>query len=360
MKRRTFLLLSTGIALPARARPSQPLKVDFARVEPGRPLEFPRDHGSHPDYRIEWWYITGWLRTETGEDVGVQVTFFRRRNEWRTENPSALAPRQFVFAHAALADTKLGRLRHDQRGGRAALGLVGADQGNTRVWIDDWRLELEENRYRAQVAAAEFAYRLDFVASGPPLLQGDAGYSRKGGLPEQASYYYSRPHLEVSGTIERDGRSERVTGRAWLDHEWSSEYLASDAVGWDWVGANLDDGGALMAFRMRNRAGGTVWAAATLASPDRSARLFGPGDVRFEVQRLWTSPRTGATYPVVMSVRAGNATWVLEPLMSDQELDSRLSVGTVYWEGAVRLLRDGHPAGRGYLELTGYFSPLRL
>jgi predicted secreted hydrolase len=341
------------------AAPAEAQRVEYPRVTP-RPLVFPRDHGAHPDYRTEWWYITGWLRTERGEDVGVQVTFFRARSQWRDDNPSTFAPRQFIFAHAALADTTLGKLRHDQRGGRAALGLAGAAEDTTRVWIDDWRLALEGDRYVATVSGATFGYRLEFRPRGAPLLQGEQGFSRKGEKPEEASHYYSRPHLAVTGTIERDGVRESVTGEAWLDHEWSSQYMAGDAVGWDWVGANLDDGGALMAFIMRAKGGGQLWAGATLARGDGTARTFGPGEVSFAPQRRWTSPRTGAVYPVAATLKVGERTFTLTPLMDDQELDSRTSTGTIYWEGAVRLAEAGRPVGRGYLELTGYWKPQRL
>jgi predicted secreted hydrolase len=321
---------------------------------------FPRDHGAHPDYRIEWWYITGWLRTSRGEALGVQVTFFRARGQWRIDNPAALAPRQFIFAHAALADTTLGRLRHDQRGGRTGLGLAGADEATTRVWIDDWTLTLEDDRYVAAVAGKDFGYRLAFVANGAPLLHGDGGVSRKGTRATEASFYYSRPHLAVTGTIERDGRRDTVTGEAWLDHEWSSQYMASDAVGWDWCGLNLEGGGALMAFVMRAQDGSPRWAGGTLSGADGALRTFGPGEVTWEGTRRWRSPRTGTTYPVGVRLRLLDRRFELAPLMDDQELDARMSVGIVYWEGATTLVEGGRPVGRGYLELTGYGEPLRL
>ena len=345
MRRRAFVgaLLASPLAAAigaGRARGATPAdKIAYPPVRP-RPLVFPRDHGAHPEYRLEWWYITGWLRTARGEDIGVQVTFFRARSEWRTDNPSALAPRQFIFAHAALADATLGRLRHDQRGGRTALGLAGADEDTTRVWIDDWRLTLDGDRYEAVVSGRDFGYRLTFTANGPPLLQGEAGYSRKGKGADEASHYYSRPHLAVAGTIERDGRREEVTGTAWLDHEWSSQYMAADAVGWDWTGISLDGGGALMAFVMRGKDGSTRWAGGTLMAPDRTVRTFGPGEVSFTPQRSWTSPRTGVAYPVAIRITVGDRRFDLVPLMDDQELDSRASTATIYWEGAVRAVEN--------------------
>jgi predicted secreted hydrolase len=186
------------------------------------------------------------------------------------------------------------------------------------------------------------------------LLQGDAGYSRKGPQRGQASHYYSMPHLRVSGSMEIENKTLAVHGEAWLDHEWSSEYLPADAQGWDWACINLSDGGALMAFRMRARDGSTLWAGGSLRNANDRLTVFSPGDVAFEPFRLWRSPRTGADYPVAMRVRAGDLILELDPLMDDQELDSRASTGIIYWEGAVRATSGGKPAGRGYLELTGY------
>ena len=334
MRRRAFLLGVLGAPLARGAG------VDYPVVTRGRRLRFPRDHGAHPDYRTEWWYATGWLE-RGGAPLGFQVTFFRARPEWQSANPSRFAPRQILLAHAAIADPRHGRLRHDQRAARDALGLAGAATATTDAWIDDWRLRLEGRVYRARIAAREFDLRLALEAPGAPLLQGEDGYSRKGPLAGQASYYYSRPHLAVSGTLD----GEAVRGTAWLDHEWSSQYLAPQAAGWDWCGLNLDDGKALMAFRIRDRAGGTFYA---------------PPGVAFTPLRTWRSPRTGVTYPVAMRVIAGGAEYELEPLMDDQELDARASTGNLYWEGAVRARRAGREAGRGYLELTGYGEPLRL
>ena len=285
--------------------------------------------------------------TTTGADLGIQVTFFRNRPNVAEDNPSAFAPRQLVFAHAAIADPARGRLRHDQRAARAVFDLAGAATETTRAWIGDWSLALDGETYRAKIVARDFALDLAFRATQPLLIQGDRGYSRKGPLPQQASWYYSRPQLAVTGSVEVGGKARAVTGRAWLDHEWSSEVMAPDAVGWDWVGVNLDDGGALMAFRMRDRAGGTVWAGGAWRRADGTTDILGPDAVRFEPGRRWTSPRTGVAYPVEFTLRAGGADYAITPLFDDQELDSRASTGTVYWEGAVRLAARRAPGGAG-------------
>jgi predicted secreted hydrolase len=354
MKRRSFLAFPLALAA-GRAFAD----VEYARVEP-RALDFPRDHGAHPEFRIEWWYVTGWVADAAGRDYGVQVTFFRNRPGIAEANPSAFAPRELVFAHAALADPRHGRLRHDQRAARGGLGLAGTERASTRVYIDDWSLGLVDGRYVAKIPAREFTLDLAFAPTQPLLLQGQAGYSRKGADPAQASHYYSQPQLAVTGTVTVGGGAFAVTGTAWLDHEWSSTVMAPGAAGWDWAGINLADGGALMAFRMRDQAGRALWAGGTLRGADGGVRTFAADEIRFDALRTWRSPRTGAAYPVAMKITAGDVVLTLEPLIDDQELDSRASTGTIYWEGAVRAAIAGREAGRGYLELTGYGTPLRL
>ena len=351
-----LMLVSSALAPCRAAEPD----ADYPVVRPGVALLFPRDHGAHPAYRTEWWYITGWVSDGQGNDLGLQITFFRNRPLLQEDNPSEFAPRQLLFAHAALADPRRGRLLHEQRAARGGFGLAYAREGNTDVRIDDWSLRLEGGRYVARVAAREFDFELAFDAQQPLLLQGHGGFSRKGPRPGQASHYYSRPQLAVSGTIRAGSRALSVTGTAWLDHEWSSEIMAEEAAGWDWIGINLDDGGALMAFRMRAKGGGVLWAAGTLREASGRTRTFAPAEVSFVPLRRWRSPRTGVEYPVAMRVRAGEIQLQLEPMMDDQELDARATTGTIYWEGAVRVLRDGERVGRGYLELTGYWNPVRL
>jgi predicted secreted hydrolase len=322
-------------------------------------MQFPRDEGSHPDFRIEWWYVTGWLDDAT-RPLGFQITFFRARPEPKHENPSAFSPRQIVIAHAALSDPSRGRLIHSQRAARAGFKLAGADRGDLHVWVDDWSLRRSGAAYRASVPAREFSLDLDLAPTQPPMLQGQDGYSRKGPARKSASYYYSLPHLAVTGSIARGGKQRRVTGAAWLDHEWSSQYLEKDATGWDWIGINLDDGGALMAFRMRDTQGGTFWAGGAVRGTDGRLNVFSPNEVRFIPGREWQSARTGIRYPVSFVVRAGDREIAIEPLFDDQEHDTRTTTGAIYWEGAVFATTGGKPVGRGYLELTGYGKRLVL
>ena len=193
------------------------------------------------------------------------------------------------------------------------------------------------------------------------MLNGARGFSRKGPAARAASYYYSIPHLRVTGGVARGSSgTAAVSGDAWLDHEWSSEYLDPQAIGWDWTGINLDDGGALMAFRIRGTDAAVRWAGGTLRSADGRVEPLDSAEVAFTPRRSWVSPRTGTAYPVEMSVRAGSRAFLLQPLMDDQENDTRFSTGAIYWEGAVRAYERGYAVGRGYLELTGYGEKLRL
>jgi predicted secreted hydrolase len=217
-------LLAFGFCFPALAFS----EIRYPKVISNHALQFPRDHGAHPDYRQEWWYVTGWLKTARGEDLGFQITFFRTRLNIENPNPSSFTPRQVILAHAALADPKHGRLRHDERAARTALDLAGSREGNTSVWVDDWVLALEKDIYQARIRARDFSLELQFEAKGKPLLQGQAGFSRKGSGPEEASYYYSRPHLAVRGTAD----AGRLRGpRGWITSGRASTWPRARRVG---------------------------------------------------------------------------------------------------------------------------------
>jgi len=348
------------VSLVAAAASDAVTGTDFAAVTPGRPILFPRDLGSHPEFRIEWWYVTGWLTTQRGEQLGFQITFFRTSLKIDPANSSAFAPRQLLIGHVAISDPTRGRLWQDQRIRRAGLGLAGALEGDTRVWIDGWSMEHDAGNYATNIDAENFSINLSLAETQPALLNGDSGVSSKGPSPKAASYYYSLPHMTVTGTIKRDTKPDRVTGEAWFDHEWSSEYLDSEASGWDWIGINLADGSALMAFRIRGLKGEARWAGGSLRNRDGKVQPFANTDVQFHGLRDWTSPRTGIRYPVQCQVAVGDRRFELRPLLDDQENDTRLSTGAIYWEGAVRAYEGNHLVGHGYLELTGYGERLQL
>ena len=361
MLSRLFTLLALLMSLiPAQAQAPQ-----LSPVIPGKLLEFPRDFGAHPDFRTEWWYATGWLQTPDGKPLGFQITFFRSATDHDVNNPSKFAPRQLIIAHAAISDPQVGRLLHAENSAREGFGLAYAKEGTTDIKLDDWTMVRDEQgRYHVHAPSGEFTLELTLAPTQPLLLQGKEGYSRKGPKPEQSSYYYSEPHLQVSGTVSRQGKPVAVTGSAWLDHEWSTTVLDERAVGWDWIGINLNGGAALTASRIRSKDGSQLWAYANVREANGRITQYTPDQVKFIPHRSWRSPRTQAEYPVDMTVEVSNESgvtqWRLIPLQDDQELDSRSSTGAVYWEGAVTVQRNQESAGRGYLEMTGYVSALKL
>ena len=339
-----------------------------APVAAPRTLIFPRDHGAHPEFRTEWWYVTGALDVEgQAEACGFQLTFFRSRTDLAADNPSRFAARQLLFAHAALTDLRARKLQHAERiarwSGDGDASAAAASSDDTRVHIGDWHLRRNaDGRYGAALGGEGFAYALTLTPTQPLLLQGDGGTSRKGPDATQASHYVSEPQLDVSGTLTRGARAQAVRGRAWLDHEWSEALLHPDAVGWDWVGMNLDDGGALTAFRLRRADGTSLWAGGSYRARGGALRNFhSPDEVRFAPGRRWTSPRSGAAYPVEWTLHTPAGVHRVVALLDEQELDSRASTGAIYWEGLSEL-RDqtGQRIGRGYLEMTGVAARLRL
>lgn len=377
LKRRAVLLGGAGLALPtlhaAPATAAAPA-VSAEGVGEGvrlRPLVFPADFGAHPHTRTEWWYITGALEDADapagGAAFGFQVTFFRSRTNVPADHPSRFAATQLQFAHVALTDVRARTMHHDQRIARAGFGRASAATGDTRLVLGNWQLQREgpvgAPRYRAQVSSETSGFAFDFTlaATQPVLLQGEAGYSRKGPRPEQASHYYSVPQLVVSGQLRQAGKLRRIQGQAWLDHEWSNALLDAQAVGWDWIGMNLDDGSALTAFRLRRADGSAVYAGGSFRPRSGAVVTFAPDAVRFVAGRIWRSPASNAVYPVTWTVETPAGRFEVVAVLENQELDSRSSTGAIYWEGLSELKNgSGQRIGRGYLEMTGYAGALRL
>jgi len=368
--------LSAPLWVGAGQRQGSSSQPALAR-QPRRPLTFPRDLGSHPDTAIEWWYVTGSLQAQ-GKLYGFQLTFFRSKVPTTQAMRSAFAAKQLIFAHAAVTDVAGKRLRHDQRiarsSGTGSVDLAAASQTDTDVNLHDWSLVRREGRYLARASGADFGFELNLAPTQDLLLQGDGGWSQKGPEPAQASYYYSLPQLAVSGLLTLAGQTMTVQGQAWLDHEWSQSLLHPNAVGWDWIGMNLSDGSALTAFRLRDKVGDTVWAGGSWRSKGAPLpQVFSPAQVIFQAERYWKSPHSGTTYPVQWSVEivqtdsaaamqgVVSQRFTVRALVDDQELDSRASTGAIYWEGLSELQdSQGRVVGRGYLEMTGYASPMKL
>ena len=352
LQRRPFLQMAGSLLLPLGSVASHALAP--------RTLQFPRDFGSHPDLRTEWWYLTGQARS--GDRVfGFQVTFFRSRVDATQTMQSAFAAKQLIFAHAAVTDLDGRKLWHDQRIARAGMGVAQASEATTDVRLRDWSMVRGADGYRVRAPTNDFTLDLLCTPRQPVLLQGQNGLSRKGPQATQASYYYSEPQLATQGRLQLQGRSFDVTGTAWLDHEWSEALMHPQAVGWDWIGMNLDDGSALTAFHLRDKTGAALWSGGSFRTADGQLQVFGYNAVVFTPERHWQSPTSQATYPVAWRVQTPAGSFRVSALLDDQELDSRASTGAIYWEGLSTLADDqGTVVGKGYLEMTGYAGALRL
>lgn len=337
----------------------------------GPRIVLPRDAGAHPDFATEWWYVTGWANVaKTVAAFGFQLTFFRSRVAQTQGMQSSLAARQLIFAHAAITDVKGRKLWHDQRMARSSGAAPGsnptdmawASTQDTAIRLRDWSMERQGNGLQAQLRCADFALALNLTPSQPVLLQGEQGLSRKGPEPAQTSHYYSLPQLQVQGTLELQGKQHTLAAgsTAWLDHEWSQEMLHPSAVGWDWIGINLMDGGALTAFRLRDKQGNALWDGGSFRTAGKLF-TFHRGEVEFKALRTWKSPLSKASYPVEWIVRTPADFYAVRAVIDNQELDSRASTGAIYWEGLCEVWDSNqHLVGRGYLEMTGYATPIRM
>jgi predicted secreted hydrolase len=332
----------------------------YARAEAVRAFAFPEDHGPHPEYRNEWWYLTGNLATPEGRRFGYQLTFFRialapgavaSDSRWRT--------RQVYMAHFAVSDLEAASHHGFERFARAAAGLAGATNPPLRVWLDHWQMQaLDPSGFplRVQASAEGVALDLELVLEKPVVLNGEQGLSRKGAGIGNASYYYSVTRLASDGGIRIGDNDFDVKGTSWLDREWSTSALSEGQAGWDWFALQLDDGRDLMLYRMRRDDGGTDPASAgTLVDREGAVEPLGADDIVFRALDTWTSPATGVSYPLRWELRLPGHDLALRvtPAFEAQEMD----VTVRYWEGAITVQGEqgGSPvSGRGYMELAGY------
>ncbi len=334
----------------------------YPKAESVREFSFPADHGPHPDYRNEWWYVTGNL---DGPDrrFGFELTLFRfalaPAGAVSDEHPeSAWKTRQVFIGHFAITDVASTEFHVAQRYARGALGLAGASTVPLRIWLEDWslsRARAARAPWRLQAEAGHMALDLSLTPLKAPVLNGEAGLSRKSDEPGNASYYYSITRLETAGTLRVRDRDYAVRGLSWLDREWGSSALSSDQVGWDWFALQLADGSELMYYNLR-RLDGTpdTHSAGTWVGQQGASEALHYEDVTIDVLAHWDSPR-GGRYPAEWRLRVPMRGLDLHitPVLAAQELDATLR----YWEGAVDVTgtRAGRAIdGRGYVELTGY------
>jgi len=326
-------------------------------------LAFPRDHGAHPDYRTEWWYVTGLVDADGGR-YGFQITFFRQGLDPGDPQPgtSQLRARQIVAAHLAITDISNGRFHHAERLRRADDALAGFSVADLEVWLDDWRLVRDGDgtvSARAQDTVTGIGLDLELRPQRELVLHGDRGFSRKGPETGNASVYVSWTRLAVSGELEVGGSRLAVSGAAWFDHEWGTSQLGAGVVGWDWFSLRLDDGRDLMVYRLR-RGDGTPdpFSSGSLVAAGGDAVKLSADDAVIEPTGFWTSENSGGTYPSGWRLQIPRHAIDLElrPLIPDAEVDGSRTAGVVYWEGPVAAA--GSAMGEGYVELTGYAGSL--
>jgi predicted secreted hydrolase len=337
----------------------------FTQAVMPRAFTFPADHGPHPDFRHEWWYVTGNLDGPNGERFGFELTFFRVAltplaplppsgatgspvaSNWRT--------RQIYMAHFAITDVVNKTFWSTERYARDALSLAGAQASPFNVWLEDWRIEEHGSEWRLHAVDGDRSITLDLSPQTPPIPNGENGLSRKASTLGAASYYYSIPRLSAKGEIKSGGKTFTVNGLAWLDREWGSGALGVDAQGWDWFAIQLNDGASLMFYALRNRDGSLdANSAGTWVEQSKVSRALKREDVTITPQNYWNSPR-GGQYPARWKVEVPSLGLSLEvsPVLADQEL----ATNPRYWEGAVDVAgtRAGSAVnGRGYVELVGY------
>jgi len=346
----------------------------FAQADAPRAFAFPRDHGPHPEFRQEWWYVTGNLDGSDGGRFGFELTFFRfalappaapatagasgAEDGRAPPESSAWRAREIYLAHFAITDVAGGRFRYAQKVSRGALGLAGAEGPPLHVWIDDWRLGAAgaaAGDWKLAAGQEGYALELELHPLTPPVLNGEAGRSVKSDAPGSASFYYSIPRLAVRGSLRKQGQRVSVQGLAWLDREWGSGGLGPNQAGWDWFALQLDDGAALMFYALRDRDGGRdPHSAGTWVESTGEVRALTSAAVDIDVTDHWKSA-DGARYPSGWRLRVPSRALdvTVHPVLEDQELRT----SPRYFEGAVDVsgARDGRPLrGRGYVELVGY------
>ncbi|MBI3666648.1 MAG: carotenoid 1,2-hydratase [Acidobacteria bacterium] len=338
----------------------------FDLALPGYRFQFPRDHFSHPHFQTEWWYYTGNLKTHDGRRFGFELTFFRKAMTRPEKRATAWDVDDLYLAHFALSDINDARFYSTERLNRAGPGLAGASLAEQRIWNGNWQVRWEGNHQRLQAVAGDFSLALDLAPQKPPLIHGRDGISQKGEGRGHASHYISFTRLAGGGEITVQGQRYQVAGTAWMDHEFFTHQLDPGQAGWDWMSIQLENNTELMLFRLRRQDGTPdPYSAGTFIDRDGRPRHLALRDFSLEPLETWTSPTTGARYPVRWKIRVPSLALELDcstPLAA-QEMVSPRHTGPNYWEGAVTYQsRAGSAAanGVGYLEMTGYDRPMRL
>jgi predicted secreted hydrolase len=362
----TLTLLLAFSSLRAEA----PAEKRFKDARPGYAYTFPRDHGSHSEFQIEWWYFTGNLESKGGTEYGYELTFFRRgiANPKVLENPSRWAVREIYLAHFAVTDPSGRRFHYQEKISREAIGKAGAKEDRLEVWIDHWQAVQEGDQMKLRAGGIfknSEDWRIDLVLtpSKPLVIHGKSGISRKGEEEGQASHYYSFTRLDTTGLLWIDGKEEPVTGSSWMDHEFSTSILNPAQIGWDWFSIQLDDQSEVMIYQIRRKGGEKdPVSSGTIISPDGTVRHLKSDEFLLTSIQNWKSKNSGAVYPVSWRIEIPSEQLVLtsKPFLQEQELMTAASTRVTYWEGASHFkgTKAGKTiSGKGYIELTGYAEP---
>jgi len=351
MIRLAILLL---MAMTARAQ--------FRQALPGYEFEFPRDHFAHPEFELEWWYYTGNLTAENGRRFGFELTFFRNAVERDRPATSVWDVEQLYLAHFALSDIKGQRFHKSERLNRGGPGLAGADRDSQLIWNGNWQVAWSGDKQSLRAVSRDGVLELELVPAKPPVINGENGVSQKADGAGKASHYITFTRLNATGSLQLDGEKFSVDGKAWMDHEFSTDSMGADQTGWDWLSLQLDDGADLMLYRLRDREGATdLHSAGTYVGVDGAAVHLNAQDFTMTPGTGWTSPATGGVYPLEWRVEVPKlnlSLTVTTPLQS-QEIVPTNGRGPTYWEGAIEVQGQG-VSGVGYLEMTGYAERLRL
>jgi predicted secreted hydrolase len=334
---------------------------------PGRKLTFPADHYAHPDFKTEWWYYTGHLETESGKRYGYQVTFFRfgvrdRQKEMK-EQPLFT---ELYMAHFALSDITAKKFTFRERINRGYGEKAGAATDRYLVWNEDWKVEGDSRNHSIEMKDRGIRLRLALKSQKPPVLHGQNGLSQKGEGEGRASYYYSLTRMQTEGELTIDGKQEKVRGLTWMDHEFGSNQLGEDQVGWDWFSIQFDNQTELMLYLMRRKDGSVdPYSSGTIVNANGTTKHLALKDFRIEVLDRWKSPKSGANYPIKWKVTIPSEEIELRinPAFQDQELITNRSTRVTYWEGAAQIsgnFKGKSVGGNGYVEMTGYAGKLTL
>jgi predicted secreted hydrolase len=332
---------------------------------PGYRYEFPRDHFDHPNFQTEWWYYTGNVKTEDGHRFGFELTFFRRGTARDAGKTNAWDVRDIYLAHLALSDLDGGQFFHDERTNRAGPGIAGISQNDRRIWNGNWQIAWQGEAQKLQAIDERFELHLSMQSSKPPVIHGMNGISQKAQGPGRASHYVSLTRMITDGEIKMLGRQFQVSGTGWMDHEFFTNQLEPNQIGWDWMSIQLEDNTELMLFRIRRRDGSIdPYSSGTFVDANGVASQLLQSDFTLEpAGDVWTSPATLARYPVQWKISVAKLNLELHTVTSQpsQELTAVSKIAPSYWEGAIALA--GHKGvatvrGVGYLEMTGYDHPV--